>query len=255
MPIRLGTNSPSSIRLGATEVTRAYLGSNLVYNASQPWTPSQLAGDLSVWYDAADASTISLSSNQVTSWDDKSGNARHATLVVGSPPTYTVGGQNGNNVVTFNGTGALRSSFAFVLGETVAIVAQRSNTDQPVVQRPSSNNRGVWGFAYPSFTTHRRYAVNGNSLITAPPDSAVTIPALVAQQELLAPSDFWSLGFGTPAYANLIGFIAEVVATDSFLGTADVQRLEGYLAHKWWGAGPANTLPANHPYKVSPPTV
>jgi hypothetical protein len=32
------------------------------------------------------------------------------------------------------------------------------------------------------------------------------------------------------------------------------QKYEGYLAHRWWGAGAANPLAADHPYKSTPPT-
>jgi hypothetical protein len=39
------------------------------------------------------------------------------------------------------------------------------------------------------------------------------------------------------------------------LGTSDREKLEGYLAHKWQGAGANNNLPAGHPYKSVPPTV
>ena len=48
----------------------------------------------------------------------------------------------------------------------------------------------------------------------------------------------------------LTGYIAEVVIANSKLSTADRQRLEGYLAHKW---GLTNNLPAGHPYKYEPP--
>ena len=44
--------------------------------------------------------------------------------------------------------------------------------------------------------------------------------------------------------------IGEIIVFDSVLSTADRQRLEGYLAHKW---GLTNNLPAGHPYKYEPP--
>ena len=48
------------------------------------------------------------------------------------------------------------------------------------------------------------------------------------------------------------GRISEIVMSASPWSTADRQRLEGYLAHKW--ALEAD-LPANHPFRNSPPTV
>ena len=45
-------------------------------------------------------------------------------------------------------------------------------------------------------------------------------------------------------------YISEVVGCNTKLSTDDRQKLEGYLAHKW---GLEADLPADHPYKVSPP--
>ena len=47
------------------------------------------------------------------------------------------------------------------------------------------------------------------------------------------------------------GAINEVVVAETSSAT-DRQKLEGYLAHKW---GTTSSLPANHPYKTSAPTV
>jgi hypothetical protein len=45
--------------------------------------------------------------------------------------------------------------------------------------------------------------------------------------------------------------LSEIVLTHSTMTTADRQKLEGYLAHKW---GLTANLPAGHPYKSTPPT-
>ncbi|MDC0506037.1 prepilin-type N-terminal cleavage/methylation domain-containing protein, partial [Candidatus Gracilibacteria bacterium] len=44
--------------------------------------------------------------------------------------------------------------------------------------------------------------------------------------------------------------ISEVLIFDSLLSTADRQKVEGYLAHKW---GRVGSLPGSHPYKLAPP--
>lgn len=46
--------------------------------------------------------------------------------------------------------------------------------------------------------------------------------------------------------------LAELVAVPAALSTADRQKVEGYLAHKW---GLSESLPADHPYKSAPPVV
>lgn len=69
---------------------------------SWAWTPARL--NLALWLDASDSSTITHSSNDITQWRDKSGNARHFSQTAGSgvqPKTNTTS-QNGLNTVDFS---------------------------------------------------------------------------------------------------------------------------------------------------------
>jgi hypothetical protein len=90
MAIRIGTSTPSKLYLGVNEVTKAYLGDTEVYSVSAgPWTPADLGASLALWLDAADASTITLNGSNVSQWDDKSGNDRHASQATASfQPLY-----------------------------------------------------------------------------------------------------------------------------------------------------------------------
>ena len=217
------------------------------------WTPDGLGADLALWLDADDASTVTLNGSTVSQWDDKSGNGRNASQGSAAlQPIYTTNGLNGKPVLSFDGSDdQLTITSPFALGETAAMVAQRSSTAQPIIEAPTSANRGFWGSAHPGFTTHNNYAVDGGPLLSAPPNSAVTTPSLVSQTELLQLSTFaYKLGAGTPSYQFLNGFIAEVVVTDTLLPTDDRQKLEGYLAWKW---GLVANLPSGHPYKIKPP--
>ena len=47
------------------------------------------------------------------------------------------------------------------------------------------------------------------------------------------------------------GCLGEVIVTDATVSTADRQKIEGYLAHKW---GMTDLLPSDHPYKSLWPT-
>ncbi len=58
------------------------------------------------------------------------------------------------------------------------------------------------------------------------------------------------IGYSGSNYLD--GYIAEAVLLDEFASTADWQKLEGYLAHKW---GLLAALDPTHPYKVDPPVV
>jgi len=59
-----------------------------------------------------------------------------------------------------------------------------------------------------------------------------------------------SFNTGTSLSQLWQGDLCEVVITTTTLSTADSERLEGYLAHKW---GLTANLPAGHPYKTTPP--
>ena len=67
------------------------------------WTPAQVLPSL--WLDAADLSSLSMSGSSVTQWRDKSGNARHATTTVRNPGITRV---NDLNVINFTQSGATK---------------------------------------------------------------------------------------------------------------------------------------------------
>jgi len=60
--------------------------------ASSAFDPRQIAG-LGLWFDAADASTVTLNAGNVSEWRDKSGNGRHASQsTAASQPIYQAAG-------------------------------------------------------------------------------------------------------------------------------------------------------------------
>jgi hypothetical protein len=66
-----------------------------------PTTPLTIPG-CQLWLDAADSSTITLSSSKVTQWNDKSGNGYNFTQATsGNQPTYSSASLNSLNTITF----------------------------------------------------------------------------------------------------------------------------------------------------------
>jgi hypothetical protein len=65
-------------------------------------------------------------------------------------------------------------------------------------------------------------------------------------------SAFTSFGIGAGGFWHGMhhGQIAEIVVSNTLASTAERQKLEGYLAHKW---GLAGSLPAGHPWKAVAP--
>jgi len=67
------------------------------------FTPLSLNPQL--WLDAADATTITESGGAITQWNDKSGNNYHVGQATGvNQPTLVAVGQNGLNVIDFDGS-------------------------------------------------------------------------------------------------------------------------------------------------------
>ena len=67
--------------------------------AATGFDPRSISG-LAFWYDAIDASTVTLNAGNVSEWRDKSGNGRHASQVTAaSQPQYTSAGPFSSAVV------------------------------------------------------------------------------------------------------------------------------------------------------------
>jgi subtilisin-like proprotein convertase family protein len=60
-----------------------------------------------------------------------------------------------------------------------------------------------------------------------------------------------AIGSAKAAGTHFTGDIAEIVIVHAALDTADREKLEGYLAHRWALAG---SLPTGHPFRTAPPT-
>lgn len=61
-----------------------------------------------------------------------------------------------------------------------------------------------------------------------------------------------TIGAFSSVTSPLNASVGEIIITQSALSITDRQKIEGYLAWKW---GMQASLPAGHPYKLSPPTI
>lgn len=105
-----GTTVVSALQVGASEVSKVYLGAVEVWSSA--FDPLSLSPAL--WLDASDASTLydAISGGSlvapdgaVARWEDKSGNSRHATQATsGNRPLRKVSIQNSLDVLRFDGT-------------------------------------------------------------------------------------------------------------------------------------------------------
>jgi hypothetical protein len=81
-------------------------------------------GDISLWLDGSDSSTMTFSGNTITQWRDKSGYNRNTTTYSGTPTLTTI---NNVQAISFNGSSDFTGSFSGTgTGMVVFIVGTRT---------------------------------------------------------------------------------------------------------------------------------
>jgi len=248
------------------------------------WTPTALGSALALWLDAEDAASITLNGSTVSQWRDKSGNNRHASqATAANQPTYSATGLNGKPTLTFDGS-------SDNLQATIPSLANQNNisffgvtqilTRRYSVFLGSGMNGGTtgirWGlFGQGNFTPDGIGWAGPGSDVALGSGSAVPISTPYQAVYTKTPTQWQILfngstistvndtSFPTGTYSLTIGaekegsyqsnaLASEIIIIGGILSTIDRQRLEGYLAWKW---GLEANLPANHPFRNTPPTV
>jgi len=230
-------------------------------------TPLSISG-CALWLDASDTTTLTLSTNNVTQWSDKSGSGNNATqATAGSQPT-TGGSQNGLNTLLF--TGKTMTYPTISLSAQTVFCVYLNNTFTPYGEpvavgpfaffyaAPSSNvgigRTGVTDEVLANWSTNglttSKYTVYGGTVSV----SGSTTSVLYFNGNQVASNTVTSSG-GASYYrighynGGTTGYIAEVVVFNSVLGTAQRQSVENYLMGKW---GIKPSLPAIHPFYSLP---
>jgi hypothetical protein len=242
--------------------------------------------DLSLWLDGKDINGDQLpetagsflANSKVSTWADRSGNAN--TLAQSESlnhPTYeSIGGLkfDGNDFMSV----ALPSELQGNPAITLFIVADSLMNGGRIIQLGSSTGaaNAVFGIhetgsilyndgnqtasqnfnVSPTFGSFRR-VTGANKAETEffrfGASVYLTSPSTASTLSLPSSSSSITIGNGNTGSGNdfFRGIIHEVLLFSSSLDDYNLQRVEGYLAHKW--GGEAN-LPSNHPFKSSAPT-
>lgn len=134
------------------------------------FTPRSIA-NLSLWLDAADTATITQVAGAVSQWNDKSGNAYHATQATGAnQPITNTRTVNSKNVLDFDGSNDYMATAAFTAISqplTIFLVMQLDQT---------STTKGVTQTFVDGILTTNRAVIYS---ITAPSDFRVYAGATV----------------------------------------------------------------------------
>lgn len=230
-------------------------------------TPTNIPG-CTLWLDAADSSTLTLSGSNVTQWADKSGSGRNAVAQTAATYDSSALGLrfSGSNYYSFNNFSfAVGSNFSFFFAERV----QSGTNDRPFV---ATDQTGVTNacphivLATPNGPQQVKFAYWGNDLFLNGIFTYTTAAAqpiliwsflqtstgraiylngrlLTSDTNTTLPSAWPTPLLGRSFSANYYnGFMHEIIAFGGSMGTAQRQQIEGYLAWKW---GQSSALPGS----------
>lgn len=245
------------------------------------WTPANLPG-LQLWIDPSDYTTRTSGSQFVftmadksglgnnfantssagTGWDGINGHSalqnRNYTVVSG----WYKFAPTGNGLDSINNGDNTYATFARVsntaISNTQVAFGSGVSTSAATIGARTGTANGVWCFRHGTTTTNS--TVTSNTAITVQTRTGTSLKGYV--NGTLAVSNSTAVNFSqtkghriggpdTPAYL-LQGFIGDCIICNQVISDEDRQKLEGYLAYKW---GEQASLPSDHPYKSSPPTL
>lgn len=225
---------------------------------------------LALWLDASDATTVTLDgSNNVSQWDDKSGNGRNVTQgVTGQRPNYATSSWCGLNAVIFDGSDDHLVSAAFPLGTFTAISVVSRNWSSNAYagyfgHNPGSAVRasGVLGSTFTDWFAGETYAIGngfgGSSVprvfgsrpavsdgtpicITARLGATSTIRVngatnirTVTNASMASVNATIVIGSTTTTLDRWNGRICEFAIYDRELSDSEVIAVENYMRSKW----------------------
>jgi hypothetical protein len=235
---------------------------------SRQFAPVDISGCV-LWIDAADATTVTLSGNNITQLQDKSSNAY--VFATASGFTYNVTKFNTSYPSFYSPTStagySLGSNTSFTLNQPFTAFAVGGNLISPSSggyfwDSTSNANRA----ALLSFSPGRPTMFAGVELFSVNSNSFTGALILTCQYNSTSSSIFENgsntssntnvgtqnavslrLGAAWSSTTNWNGHICEILFFNRLMSTAERQQVEGYLANKW---GLRGNLAASHPFKL-----
>jgi hypothetical protein len=235
-----------------------------------PFKPTDIAA-CSLWLDAADRSTFTLSGLNILQWNDKSGLGRNATAVGTIPLSSSINGISTpgyslNNNTYFSGTsintGTTLSAFAVYIQNANSTGNNRIVSLGTIGTLDWNNISSISAILMigPNFVSYR----NSNQLGTIA--GTFGVPSLSSSISTGQSNTFYLNGragttvassgnfnystyfigstVGEQNFSALSGTVGEVILYNSSLTDPQRQQVEGYLAQKW---GLQPNLPAGSP--------
>lgn len=222
------------------------------------FSPRSISG-LAAWYDASNASSITLNGSTVSQWNDLSGNGQHQVQGTASlQPTYSATNANGKPALTTTGTQWMQASaFASSSAATVFLVWKISSASgtpfiwqrgavndvhsflmnpgiNQIQARRGSSNQGtatvsnlgttdIWRVGTLVFSTTLSRIYNGSSIGT---DNTATVAAPVGNKVLTLFALDSATRAGSPGIAEFLYYSRQ-------LDDAQQASVRTYLGKKW----------------------
>jgi hypothetical protein len=226
--------------------------------------PRQVPG-LVLWLDASDSTTVSLSNNNVTRWNDKSGRNNNATPFGTGSPTYS------SNSIVFTGTQAFattlqslmsnQSGFAIVRYSSAAkiniISVNRTSGTAAIQQIIQTNVQRITIYGGSNIATGATLTQNTmllyNYTFSATSNAFLYVNGSQTGTST-GPYNFTGAGtiniggYDSTPGEGFVGSMNEILLYSNVLTTSQRQQVEGHLAWKW---GLQANLPAGHPYRFN----
>ena len=280
-------NTAQNIYLDNVSVDEVYYNNELIWpTGSDPWSPSS---DITpaLWLDASDTTSYTLSGATLNTVTDKASNF---SVTIDGTPTRVSNDLNSLNVWDFNGSESLvtnsgtwansgnhwaigvfewhnvnatKDSFWSADGSrTYAVSARGSNSWLGEIDYDGSNTivsgvaKNDFSVSIPSNTwtiVSLIFNKTGNQIFGRLNGTLRTSTHSYSNSMTSNVSDVRMMRNRTGKKLN--GRMAEYFHVAGVPGTGgtditDVEKAEGYLAHKW---GLESSLPSSHPYKTSAP--
>lgn len=273
-------------RWNALPTVHAGADQSIAINQWLPWSPSSIA--TAAWYDAADATTITATSNAVSLWQDKSGNQNHASQSTSSrrPVTgsHTIGGLNAiafqpfsDQFLSATHTASLHLDASgganlFSVFHTTGYVSRGSGLNS-IVSKGSLVTAGAGYGIRLNDTSSLTFKASADTLSTSldlflsqnlifsgtRDDASRTASTFIngkqqstATLQAISSNNSSALILGGESNTARCADVrlGEFLIVPGSLTAHQRQRIEGYLAHKW---SLTAQLPVNHLFRSSPP--
>lgn len=267
-PTGSGTSGTTTITASATVAKLVPPGSKLRIGGTDIYTVDSVSTTtittvetLSATYNAGSA----LAVDKISQWNDKSGNARHATQgTVANQPVYVPAAQNGQSVVDFIGDAdavgipslALQTSFTQIVvlrlnismaaGSSIRDVLGKANNNANLFIRQATSvveqKCVLTGGADPrSALNYASYDAGAYGVIISEvnlsnrtiylPDGTSNTASNTPAASLQGATDTWLLGRTNTGNANYR--VVEALFYNHSLSSTERARLISYLQHKW----------------------